>query len=70
MTCERDLELRAAYNELFAERVDTDSLDEMIDWCERFEEIDAQYKRHRYKCEVCRSARVFGYASFVETTEV
>jgi hypothetical protein len=61
MTCDTNEQLLDDYRALLAERVDTDSLDAMISWCDRFDAITAEQKRHRGKCDTCRRAWIESY---------
>ena len=71
--CQHDLELRALYDGLLAERIPKPDcactpgvicaacraeLDAMIEWCDRFDELTSRYEHHRRTCEVCKAARV------------
>jgi hypothetical protein len=61
MTCAANEQLLDDYRALLAERVDTTNLDAMIDWCERFDAITAEQKRHRDRCDTCRRAWIENY---------
>jgi hypothetical protein len=61
MTCDTNEQLLDEYRALLDERVDTDSLDAMISWCDRFDDITARQKQHRAECEACKRAWVENY---------
>jgi hypothetical protein len=61
MTCDTNEQLLDDYRALLAERVDTDSLDAMISWCDRFDAITTRQKQHRDRCEACRLKWIENY---------